>query len=67
MIEIEKLGVGLEYCFFYEGVVARKENALRLCQKFNTINSNNCVIAGNSAKKLINFKMKPLKADYRWW
>ena len=41
MTELEKLDAGLEYCFFDEGVVARKENALRLCQKFNAIDPNN--------------------------
>lgn len=37
MTELEKLDAGLEYCFFDEEVVARKENALRLCKKFNAI------------------------------
>ncbi|MBP2651394.1 MAG: Acetyltransferase (isoleucine patch superfamily) [Firmicutes bacterium] len=41
MTELEKLDAGLEYCFFDEGVVARKENALRLCKKFNAIDPNN--------------------------
>ena len=35
--ELEKLDDGDEYCFFDEAVVTRKENALRLCKKFNTI------------------------------
>ncbi|MDO4270358.1 MAG: sugar O-acetyltransferase [Eubacteriales bacterium] len=37
MTELEKLDTGLEYCFFDEEVVARKENALRLCKRFNAI------------------------------
>lgn len=41
MTELEKLDAGLEYCFFDEGVVARKENALRLCKKFNAIDESN--------------------------
>jgi len=35
--EIEKLDAGEEYCFFDKEVVARKENALRSCKKFNSI------------------------------
>lgn len=35
--EIEKLDAGEEYCFFDKEVVSRKENALRLCKKFNCI------------------------------
>jgi maltose O-acetyltransferase len=30
MTELEKLDAGMEYCFFDDEVVARKENALRL-------------------------------------
>ena len=37
MTELEKLDAGLEYCFFDESVVARKENALKGCAKFNAI------------------------------
>ena len=37
MTELEKLAAGLEYCFFDESVVARKENALKGCAKFNAI------------------------------
>lgn len=37
MREIEKLDAGLEYCFFDEEVVARKENALKLCTELNSI------------------------------
>lgn len=37
MTELEKLDAGLEYCFFDDEVVARKETALRLCRQFNAI------------------------------
>lgn len=40
MTELEKLDAGLEYCFFENEVVARKENALRLCMRFNAIDPN---------------------------
>ena len=38
MTELEKLDAGPEYCFFDADVVARKENALKGCEKFNAIN-----------------------------
>ena len=38
MTELEKLDSGLAYCFFDDGVVARKERALKGCQKFNAVN-----------------------------
>ena len=41
MREIEKLDAGLEYCFFDKEVVKRKENAVVLCEKFNSISPNN--------------------------
>lgn len=41
MTELEKLDAGLEYCFFDAGVVARKENALKGCAKFNAIDPAN--------------------------
>lgn len=41
MTELEKLDAGLEYCFFDEEVVARKENALQLCKKLNAIDETN--------------------------
>ena len=41
MREIEKLEAGLEYCFFDEEVAKRKENAVVLCEKFNSISPNN--------------------------
>lgn len=37
MTELEKLDAGLEYCFFDADVVARKENALKGCARFNAI------------------------------
>lgn len=37
MTELEKLDAGLEYCFLDDGVVARKETALKGCSKFNAI------------------------------
>ncbi len=37
MTELEKLDAGLEYCFFDEGVTARKKQALEGCMKFNSI------------------------------
>ena len=37
MTELEKLDAGLEYCFFDADIVARKENALKGCAKFNAI------------------------------
>ena len=41
MTELEKLDGGLEYCFFDDKVVARKENALKGCARFNAINPSN--------------------------
>lgn len=41
MREIEKLDAGLEYCFFDSEVVARKENALNGCKRFNSIDPSN--------------------------
>lgn len=41
MREIEKLDAGMEYCFFDEEVVARKENALKLCCELNSIDPSN--------------------------
>ena len=37
MTEIEKMELGLEYCFFDPAIVARKENAVVKCQAFNAI------------------------------
>lgn len=37
MTEIEKLEAGLEYCYDDPEVVARKENAIIQCRKFNEI------------------------------
>lgn len=41
MTELEKLDAGLEYCFFDKEVIARKENALRLCSELNSIDVSN--------------------------
>ncbi|RAP53320.1 MAG: acetyltransferase, partial [Methanosphaera sp. rholeuAM270] len=37
MSELEKLRAGLDYCFDDEEVVAVKDNALRQCKKYNSI------------------------------
>lgn len=37
MTELEKLEAGLEYCYDDPEVVARKENAIIQCQKYNAI------------------------------
>lgn len=37
MTELEKLKAGLEYCYGDDEVVARKENAIIECKKFNAI------------------------------
>ncbi|QTQ10811.1 sugar O-acetyltransferase [Treponema parvum] len=37
MTELEKLDSGLDYCFFDDEVVQRKERALKGCQKYNAI------------------------------
>lgn len=37
MTELEKLDAGLEYYFFDDAVVARKEKALQRCMEFNAI------------------------------
>lgn len=37
MTELEKADAGIEYYFLDDGVAARKENAYRLCKKFNAI------------------------------
>ncbi len=52
MTELEKLDAGLEYNFFDEEVAARKENALRLCKKLNSIDPSNVEEQNNVAKEL---------------
>lgn len=52
MTELEKLDAGLEYNFFDEEVSARKENALRLCKKLNSIDPSNVDEQNKVAKEL---------------
>ncbi len=52
MSELEKLNAGLEYCFFDDEVVAQKENALRLCKKFNSIDESDYVAQLAAIKEL---------------
>lgn len=52
MTELEKMDAGLEYCFFDKEVVARKENALRMCCAFNAIDPIDYDAQQASIKKL---------------
>lgn len=52
MTELEKLDAGLEYNFFDEGVAARKENALRLCKKLNSIDPSDVEKQNEVAREL---------------
>lgn len=53
MTELEKLDSGLEYCFFDNEVAARKENALRLCKKYNAIDENDYEAQLSAIKELL--------------
>ena len=52
MTELEKLDAGLEYCFFDDEVVARKENALKGCQKFNATDPSDYKLQLSAIKEL---------------
>ncbi|MDQ0361471.1 sugar O-acetyltransferase [Breznakia pachnodae] len=53
MTELEKLEVGIEYCFFDDEISKRKEDALIKCRKFNSIDPDKYSEQLNAIKEIL--------------